>query len=127
MLNSALKLCPICSNSFTYRKNKVYCSNACKQKAYLLNKEGISISQQSPILFDFSLDEYLAYRNKVSQDMPIIDFFFLRRNLSKQATQKQIEDYMDGFCDHNFWDHYNSSPAYKRFEADYLDNKYTVG
>lgn len=43
MVLTAVSNCVVCNAQYPYRKSKQYCSNACKQQAYLSSKAGVPL------------------------------------------------------------------------------------
>lgn len=135
MLSEATSQCTVCGKGFPYRKSKQFCSNACKQQAYLANKEGISLPPVKKIetsAYDFSLSEYTAYLKEADNGMNLLSYCFLRRNLKGSPDLMQVKTYFDGFFHGNYtwWDYFESvkeTRAYVNFTEDFLSNKFSVG
>ncbi|MCC5612962.1 hypothetical protein LC612_41315 [Nostoc sp. CHAB 5834] len=135
MVSEATSQCKVCGKTFPYRRSKQFCSNACKQQAYLSSKLGVSLVQAKATnvnSYDFSLSEYTAYRKDTEIGMDLIGYCFLRRNLKGSADLQQVKDYFDGFFQggYTWWDYFvtiKETKAYTDFTDDFLNSKYSVG
>ena len=135
MISEDHSTCIKCGKAFPYRKSKQFCSNACKQQAYLCNKAGVSLSvvtnKEKPA-YDFSFSEYRAYEKETDNGIDLLFFCFLRRHLKGNVDLSQLMSYFDGFFhdDFSWWDYYESvrdTKAYLSFREDFLSSKFTVG
>ena len=135
MVLTATSQCMVCGKAFPYRKNKQFCSNACKQQAYLSKKSGVSlpsIVSEETSAFDFSLSEYNTYGQETGSEMDLLFYCFLRRNLKGTVTISQLISYFDGFFHggYSWWEYYesvNETKAYLSFREDFLSSKFTIG
>ncbi len=112
--------CTVCGQEFPPRKGKLFCSDKCKQFHYrskddpeslthkiveefkeagqldkldieLLKK--IYLLEKKPI-WRIDINEYKAYCKKYSEDN-LIDYAFIRKNLTGIVTLEQINEYID--------------------------------
>lgn len=127
MLVKPIANCRVCDTPFPYRKNKLYCSNTCKQKAYN-NSSDDQLEIGLPVYLDnqFSLSEYEKYTSMAGQ-IPLIYYLFLRRNVKREASVEEISIYINGlYADMNFEENLVRSEPYKQFEHDFFNNKYNL-
>ncbi|WP_148289304.1 hypothetical protein [Fibrella aestuarina] len=132
MVTEATVQCLVCGKGFPYRKSKQFCSNACKQQAYLKNKAGVPlqpVSVSRTPKADFSLGEFEAYCSEHGDYFTMLDYCFFRRNLPQSATTEQINNYINGFYKHmnNAYEELTSTKAYHTFKEDFLSSKYIIG
>jgi hypothetical protein len=122
--------CVICSKEFAPREGKLYCSNACKQKAYADKKNVAIVSdtdkeqeEKKKKQFTIYFPEYQEYSKKYPNnkliEFPL--FCFFRKNWIGEFDLIKFREYMKSY-DSNFWeDFYDSwnegkiSPARKKY------------
>lgn len=132
MVLEAISHCTVCGNEFPYRKSKQFCSNACKQQAYLKSKAGIPlepVTVQGMPKADFSLSEFEEFEKAFGWDYSMLYYCFFRRNLPATATHEQINTYINGFYRHrdNVYEELSRTKAYSTFQEEFLSGKYIIG
>ena len=120
------KKCTICAIKFeSVRSDKIYCSNACKQKAHTSKVRKVV----EPAKQVFFLDEYTHLNERWGADaenFPFIFFCFLRTKLAQNVSRKLLEAYFDSVWTRESYDDLISSNAYRSFQEDFFANKALV-
>ncbi|NID08930.1 hypothetical protein [Fibrivirga algicola] len=132
MVLEAISQCTVCGNEFPYRKSKQFCSNACKQQAYLKSKAGIPlepITAQRMPKADFSLKEFEDFNEVHGCDFSMLYYCFFRRNLPVTATLDQINIYINSFYKQmdDVYEYMSSTKAYATFKEEFLSGKFVIG
>ena len=131
MILEDISHCTVCSNEFPYRKSKQFCSNACKQQAYLKSKAGVPLqapSRKETPTTDFSFSEFARYSEEHGNYQSFMFYCFLRRNLSKSATVETIYRYINSFfIEDDAYESITGSKAYQTFREEFFGAKFTVG
>ncbi len=131
MIIQSVSNCTVCGNEFPYRKSKQFCSNACKQQAYLKSKAGIPLqgsSRKEMPTTDFSFTEFAQFSEEHGNYHSFLFYCFLRRNLSKLATVDTIYQYINSFfIEDDAYEKITGSKAYQTFREEFLSAKFTVG
>ncbi|PLX05019.1 MAG: hypothetical protein C0594_08380 [Marinilabiliales bacterium] len=127
MLN---KNCTVCGKEFDQpRKNKLYCSDSCKQKAHTLNKkrlenELLGESKQERIkepLYSFKFSEFQATKDIINT---IETFCFVRKNIVGNFNPIYFKEYVEalqrnGFFDELEWEESKLNKEYNQFKLMY--------
>ncbi|WP_133299903.1 hypothetical protein [Larkinella punicea] len=133
MVLEAISQCTVCGKGFPYRKSKLFCSNACKQQAYLSSKTGIPLPNiKETSVYDFSMVEFGEYLKLANNGMDLLFYCFLRRNLKGKPDLIQIVSYFEAICraSGSWWDYFESienTKAFQNFREDFLGCKYSIG
>ena len=131
--------CIVCSNEFEPRAGKLYCSNACKQKAFSDNKQQSELREEKDKEttlvkkhLELNFKEYQEYSNKYSDNIENFQMFcFFRKNLRGNPSLDDIHNYIKSFGLNwwfNFW-HEENNPArnkYIEFEATFFSDEVSV-
>ena len=138
--------CTICGSEFEPREGKLYCSNACKQKAFSDKKQGNALKEQKEqeqqavkekLAFYFT--DFQEYGKKYPKNMEsFLLFCFFRKNFSGKFDAEQFHAYINTF-DSYWWDEFwgydcgertdKITPARKRymeFEAKFFGDDVVV-
>ncbi|HAF30559.1 MAG TPA: hypothetical protein DCG75_16065 [Bacteroidales bacterium] len=130
--------CIVCGAKFEPRKDKLYCSDTCKQKAYNDRKqkeemEGIGNNSncltneaKQNILYTFYFKEYELVKEtakniegfKLAQNLTLEEYCFFRKNLSGEVSIDFIIEYIDNFDQEDLID--NNRKLKKKYD-DFLD------
>ena len=86
--------CIVCGKGIADRKGKLYCSDSCKQKAYVLRKDGTPTMPivKEPGSIKFSYDEYDQWLKEFKQEETFVYYCFLRKNLTPDASLQLINN-----------------------------------
>lgn len=86
--------CIVCGKGIADRKGKLYCGDSCKQKAYVLRKEGIPTMPivKEPEIIKFSYAEYDQWSKEFDQEESFVYYCFLRKNLAPDASLQLINN-----------------------------------
>ncbi|HBS87726.1 MAG TPA: hypothetical protein DEA97_14280 [Bacteroidales bacterium] len=119
-------MCVECGKEFEPRKGKLYCSDACKQKAYgrkktTNEKEKTKMEEKMniPILYKVKYSEFLEYNTKYKDEMSIELFSFLRTKITGNYTVELFSSYYSSLYDTGSIDRmYNDTTSvfYKKFQ-----------
>ncbi len=121
------KKCKQCKKSFEpKRKDALYCSNSCKQKAHHNRNESKDFA--SPNSQEETADFYMDELSLIGWDVPFIHYCFVRRSLAKNATLEQIDKYTTMvYVDYDYFnDNVINTKAFKEFNERFLSNEFKV-
>lgn len=101
-MNDANASCIVCGTPFQMRKGKVYCSDSCKTKAYVLRKEGKEVNpdkmRPGGALLVFYIDEYNEWKESENEFTLTLDAYcFFRKNLPNNTPMKEIVKIMSTY------------------------------
>lgn len=132
--------CIVCSNEFEPRAGKLYCSNACKQKAFSDNKQQSELREEKDKettliknKLELNFQEYQEYSKKYSDNIENFQMFcFFRKNLRGNPSLDDIHDYIKSFGGLNWWENFwqeENNPAqikYKEFQARFFSDDVSI-
>ncbi|MFZ1290702.1 MAG: hypothetical protein WAR79_11470 [Melioribacteraceae bacterium] len=118
--------CKVCFKEFEPRAGKLYCSNACKQKAFSDNKQQSELreekAEETTLIkkqLEFNFKEYQEYIIKYPESIENFQLYcFFRKNLTGNPSIEEINNYINSFSKNwwmNFW-HEENNPVYKKFK-----------
>lgn len=131
--------CIVCSNEFEPRAGKLYCSNACKQKAFFGNKQQSELrgekDKETTLIkkqLEFNFKEYQEYLVKYPDDIANFQLYcFLRKNLQGKPMLDDIHNYIKNF-DQNWWMNFYHEESnivqkkYKEFESKFFSEEVKI-
>ena len=124
------KKCKQCSKSFeAKRADSLYCSNTCKQQAHhkRATEKSIPINEEKEMT-EFYMDEH---KNLDWENLDIITFCFLRRNLKGNVSQSEINHYISAVIwDDNDWrikyDSVRKTKAFSDYQERFLSGEIKI-
>ena len=96
--------CIMCGEKFEPKENKMYCSDACKQKAYSIRK--ISEEKEKNVVYTISMSELKKVQqiDDSNEGMGIEVYAFIRKNLQGSVNVEFIVDYIANLSLSSFFD-----------------------
>lgn len=124
------KKCNQCGKNFeAKRSDSIYCSNTCKQQAHHKRAtEKSSLIIEDKEMTEFYMDEYAKLN---WENLDLITYCFLRRNLKGNVTDLEISHYISGVIwDEDGWkdkyDNLRKTKAFVDFQERFLSGDIKV-
>ncbi len=131
--------CVVCFKEFEPREGKLYCSNACKQKAFADRQQEtgeIQEKEQEKQKIRKQLEFYLAdfqdYKKKYPKSIDsFLIYCFFRKNFEGLFDAEQFHNYIEtfeGWWWEEFWNDENSiaKKKFKEFEARFFSDEVKI-